>query len=171
MNDLIKELLVELGIPEDYGQNPKLPIYPECKEIIEVGPNIVGKMQRLDLPTAVAWKQMIANATSDRIDLLLVSGFRSIEYQAELIRKKLNLGNQIEDILHVNVAPGFSQHHTGRAIDIATPGFKPLQEDFEQSEAFAWLTDNASKFGFSMTYPRDNSLLIAYEPWHWFYSN
>jgi len=165
---IIKELLVELGVPEDYGQDPDLPVYAECQQPIEVGPNIVGKMQRLDPPTAVAWQQMTATAVGDGINLLLVSGFRSIEYQSQLIRNKLEAGQIISDILKVNVAPGYSQHHTGKAIDIATPGSKPLQEEFDQSEAFEWLQNNAPQFGFSMSYPRDNPCGIAYEPWHWY---
>ena len=164
----IKELLVELGVLENYGRDPELPVYAECAEVIDVGPNIVGKMQRLDPPTAVAWQQLTATAVSDGINILLVSGFRSIEYQANLIRNKLNAGQLIGDILNANVAPGYSQHHTGCAIDIATPGFKPLQEEFDQSDAFAWLTDNAPQFGFTMSYPRDNAFGIIYEPWHWY---
>ena len=99
--------------------------------------------------------------------LVLVSGFRSIEYQAGLIRNKLDAGQEIDAILKVNVAPGYSQHHTGNAVDIATPGFKPLLEEFENSPAFAWLGDNAIQFGFTLSYPRDNPEGISYEPWHW----
>ena len=73
----------------------------------------------------------------------------------------------IEDILRVNTAPGYSEHHTGRAVDIATPGSRPLTEEFEDTDAFRWLTARAVEFGFSMTYPRDNPWGIAYEPWHW----
>ncbi len=167
-SETIQALLTELGVPSDYGADPLLPVYAECCESIEVGPNIVGRMQRLDPATAVAWQQMTATAVSDGINLLLVSGFRSIDYQAELIRNKLKAGQSIIDILQVNVAPGYSQHHTGHAVDIATPGTKPLQEEFDQSAAFDWLTNNAAQFGFNMSYPRDNPLGIIYEPWHWY---
>ena len=64
-------------------------------------------------------------------------------------------------------APGHSEHHTGRAVDIATPGSRPLTEEFEDTDAFRWLTSRAVEFGFSLTYPRDNPWGIAYEPWHW----
>jgi D-alanyl-D-alanine carboxypeptidase len=67
----------------------------------------------------------------------------------------------------VNAAPGHSEHHTGRAVDIATPGSRPLTEEFEQTDAFRWLSSRAVEFGFSLTYPRDNPWGIAYEPWHW----
>ena len=78
-------------------------------------------------------------AAKARIQLLIVSGFRGMEYQARLIRKKINAGPADSEILQVNAAPGFSEHHTGKAVDIATPGSRPLTEDFENTEAFQWL--------------------------------
>ena len=163
-----RALLTDLGIPEDYGSDPKLRVYAETTDLVEVGPNIVGRMQRLTPSTAAAWQSMQNVAAEDGIELVLVSGFRSFEYQAGLIRNKLEAGQQIDAILKVNVAPGYSQHHTGNAVDIATPGFKPLLEEFEDSPAFAWLRDNAIQFGFTMSYPRDNPEGIIYEPWHWY---
>jgi D-alanyl-D-alanine carboxypeptidase len=164
---MLRELHLELGIPDDYGHDGLKPEYDDAVNLIDVGPNFVGRMQRLSVITAASWQQMLAAASRDGIRLMIVSGFRSIEYQAGLIRKKLNAGQELSDILQVNAAPGFSEHHTGRAIDIATPGSRPLTEEFEQTAAFAWLEKNASKFEFSMTYPRDNPQGFIYEPWHW----
>ena len=101
------------------------------------------------------------------ITLLLVSGFRSVDYQARLIRKKINAGQSLGDILAVNAAPGHSEHHTGCAVDIATPGSRPLTEEFEDSPAFAWLQAHAASYGFAMSYPRNNAAGFVYEPWHW----
>ena len=162
-----RKLHQDLGIPADYGQDRCLPHYPEANELVEVGPNLVGRMQRLGPATAARWQQMVEAASGDGIRLLIVSGFRSFEYQAQLVRNKLEAGQSIEEILEVNAAPGFSQHHTGGAVDIATPGSRPLTEEFEESDAFAWLQENAGNFGFLMTYPRDNSFGFIYEPWHW----
>jgi D-alanyl-D-alanine carboxypeptidase len=161
----------ELGIPADYGLEPALAIYPESVDLVDAGLNIVGRMQSLTPATATAWLTMQSAARETGIELLMVSGFRSIEYQASLIRKKLEAGQLIEDILKVNVAPGFSQHHTGNAVDIATPGSKPLLEEFESSAAFAWLLEHAGDFGFRMSYPRNNPEEISYEPWHWYRSD
>jgi hypothetical protein len=44
-----------------------------------------------------------------------------------------------------------------------------IEEEFEHSQAFQWLIQNAHKFGFRLSYPRGNKFGIAYEPWHWFY--
>ena len=73
----------------------------------------------------------------------------------------------MEQILRVNAAPGFSEHHTGRAVDLGTHDCEALEEEFEQTDAFVWLERNAESFGFAMSYPRGNASGFAYEPWHW----
>ena len=167
LNDVNRKLHLELGIPADYGRDGRPPSYAEALDLIDVGPNLVGRMQSLTPIAAASWQRMAEASSDDGIRLLIVSGFRTAEYQADLIRRKIDSGQSIEEILKVNAAPGFSQHHTGAAIDIASPGTRPLTEEFETSDAFAWLTQNAAEFGFSMTYPRDNEYGFVYEPGHW----
>lgn len=164
---MLRELHLQLGIPEGYGGNGVKPAYAEAVDLVDVGPNLVGQMQQLTPESAASWQEMQAAAQGDGVTLLIVSGFRGIEYQAGLIRNKIEAGQSLSDILKVNAAPGYSEHHTGRALDIATPGVRPLTEDFESSEAFAWLEKNAANFGFSMSYPRENRQGFIYEPWHW----
>ena len=157
----------ELGIPADYGSGDGPPAFVEACELVEVGPNLVGHVQRLRPAAASRWQAMTTAAEADDVVLLIVSGFRSADYQAGLIRKKIESGQSISDILTVNAAPGFSEHHSGCAVDIATPGSRPLTEEFELSDAFRWLEANAATYGFRMSYPRDNRWGFVYEPWHW----
>lgn len=157
----------ELGIPEGYGFGGTPPCFAEAKILVDVGPNLVGRMQQLVPEAAAKWMQMVEKAQKNNIVLLVVSGFRSFDYQAGLIRKKLEAGQAMESILTVNAAPGYSQHHTGRAVDVASPGTRPLTEEFENSDAFKWLTEHAADFGFDMPYTRDNEYGFVYEPWHW----
>lgn len=164
---MLRELHQELGIPDDYGRDGGPPFFEDAEELVEVGPNLVGRVQRLTPATAERWFAMAAAAEAVDIPLLLVSGYRSVDYQAGLIRKKISAGQSIAEILSVNAAPGYSEHHTGQAVDIATPGSRPLIEEFESTDAFLWLGKNAGEFGFSMTYPRDNQWGFVYEPWHW----
>jgi D-alanyl-D-alanine carboxypeptidase len=161
------ELLAELGIAADYGVSPSRPAFAEATELTDVEANLVGTMQRLAPETAIAWREMKSAASDAGVQLLMVSGFRSIRHQAELIRRKLAAGQAIEAILTVNAAPGFSEHHTGRAVDVATPGTRPLTAEFAASPAFAWLQTNAGAFGFAMPYGRNNRYGFEYEPWHW----
>lgn len=159
--------LAELGIPVDYGRDPYRPRYEEAEALIDVEPNVIGRMQRLVDETARDWIAMKQAALADDVALLLVSGFRSVRQQTDLLRRKLAAGQDIEAILRVSAAPGYSQHHTGRTVDIATPGSRPLTFAFEDTPAFGWLGRRAAEFGFRMPYERDNSFGFAYEPWHW----
>ena len=106
-------------------------------------------------------------ASEDGIELHLVSAFRSASYQLEILRRKLDQGQSIDEILKVSAAPGYSEHHSGRVVDLTTPGYAALEEEFETSAAFAWLRRNAANYGFHLSYPRGNPHGIAYEPWHW----
>ena len=99
---MLRELHKELGIPEDYGRDEARPAYAEATDLVEVGPNLVGRMQRLTPVAAGKWADMQAAASAEGITLLLVSGFRSVDYQARLIRKKINAGQSLADILADN---------------------------------------------------------------------
>ncbi len=164
---MLRELHIELGIPDNYGSDGRKPAFADAADLVEVGLNFAGRMQCLTPDAAASWAAMQAAAHGVGITLQIVSGFRSIAYQRDLIRKKIKAGQSVSEILEVNAAPGFSEHHTGRAVDIASPGLQALTEAFETSDAFAWLEKNAATFGFSMSYPRGNRQGFVYEPWHW----
>ena len=116
---------------------------------------------------ARAWRAMQRAAALDGVALDAISGYRSHDYQLGIFERKLARGQSVAQILQVNAAPGFSEHHGGDALDIGTPGEPPAEESFEHTHAFAWLVANAGDFGFVMSYPRDNPHGIVYEPWHW----
>lgn len=163
----ILERLKVLGIPETYGIERGLPLQPEAL-VLEVA-RVVSDGRRIELEpaAAAAWRAMVVAAGSEGITLLLISGFRSVQRQQEILERKLAAGETIGSILRVNAAPGYSEHHTGRAVDIGTPGCPPLEERFEETPAYGWLSRNADRFGFSLSYPRNNPNGIIYEPWHW----
>jgi D-alanyl-D-alanine carboxypeptidase len=163
----IAALHASLGIPDDYAARGALPLQPEAPRLVSVGQDIYQREQRMLAPAARAWHAMVEAAAVSGIELQLVSAFRSVAYQEGLLRRKLEQGQQLDEILRVSAAPGFSEHHSGRAVDLTTPGFPVLEEVFEESEAFAWLMRHADEFGFSLSYPRGNPLGVVYEPWHW----
>ena len=66
----MKRIFKQLNIPDSYGHSPKLPRYTEPEELVDVGPNIIGRMQRLTPATAQAWADMQAAAEDDSIELL-----------------------------------------------------------------------------------------------------
>jgi LAS superfamily LD-carboxypeptidase LdcB len=97
----------------------------------------------VEVQTAKAFKKMAAAAKKAGISLVIRSGFRSHERQKELFRAwREGWGNRA-------ARPGFSNHESGRALDI----------DLDRDGTFAWLKKHARKFGFTRT--------VRGEPWHW----
>lgn len=163
----IADIHRELGIPADYAVTRRLPLCEEATELTNIGPDINQRIRQLTPAAAHAWQAMQLAAQRDSTALLVVSAFRSVDYQRDLIARKLAKGEKIDAILRVMAAPGHSEHHTGRALDLTAPGLPPLQEAFEDTSSFAWLRQHAAKFGFHLSYPRGNPHGIIYEPWHW----
>lgn len=121
----------------------------------------------LQAGAARAWRRMLDAARADGMSIEAISGYRSHDYQLGIFARKQARGLTLEQILAVNAAPGFSEHHGGHALDIGTPGEPPAEESFEATPAFAWLHRRAPDFGFRLSYPRGNPHGIVYEPWHW----
>jgi zinc D-Ala-D-Ala carboxypeptidase len=158
---------ITLGVPRDYGHVRKMVAVREPRELAFIGVDIHDRPQWLSTRAARAFANMHAAAREDRVTLQIVSAFRSADYQLGILRGKRERGLPIGEILRVSAAPGYSEHHSGRAVDLTTPGHVALEEDFERSAAFTWLRANAARYGFALSYPRDNRHGIAYEPWHW----
>ncbi|GHD74117.1 D-alanyl-D-alanine carboxypeptidase family protein [Vogesella fluminis] len=143
--------------------------FAEADTLVVAERDASGREFELTPAAAGAWQAMHDAAAADGVTLQLVSAFRSIARQREIVATKLAHGQSLDAILRVSAAPGFSEHHTGRAVDIGTPGSPVLEEVFEQTPAFAWLQANAARFGFMLSFPRDNTCGYLYEPWHWCY--
>jgi D-alanyl-D-alanine carboxypeptidase len=158
---------IALGVPRSYGRERRLRIVREPRALAFIGTDISGRPQWLQTRAARAFARMREAAAANGIALEIVSAFRSAEYQLGILRRKRERGIAIDEILRVSAAPGYSEHHSGRAVDLTTPGYAPVEEEFERSPAFAWLKRHASRFGFRLSYPRRNRHGIAYEPWHW----
>ena len=156
-----------LGVPSDYGRKRCMPIVREPRDLAFIGIDVSERPQWLAVRAARAFVRMRQAAQHDAVTLDIVSAFRSADYQLGIVRGKRGRGLSIDEILLVSAAPGYSEHHSGRAVDLTAPGFAPLEEEFERSPAFAWLGAHAARFGFALSYPRGNAHGIAYEPWHW----
>ena len=163
----VRAALRELGIDAEAIAGRKLPMAAEARRLLYAGLGTDGRDKFLAPGAAQAWRSMQARAAGEHVELQLVSGFRSVEFQVALIKGKRERGRSLEEILKVNAPPGYSEHHTGCALDVGTPGCPPLEEAFESTPAFAWLQANAGRYGFRLSYPRNNRYGYLYEPWHW----
>ena len=156
-----------LALDDRYGERSGLPLVPEPIALRLAGFDRYRRPLWLTDPAARAWARMRTTALRDSVTLEAISGYRSHDYQLGIFERKLARGLNVEEILTVNAAPGYSEHHSGCALDMGTPGEPAAEESFERTEAFAWLQRRAGEFGFVMSYPRGNPNGIVYEPWHW----
>ncbi len=162
--DLYHSINHKLGIdPATLAQ----PRHATSTQLVDTEADCFGRPSKLHPAAALAWQNMQLAAQQNGVQLQLVSAYRSLTYQADLIHKKLNQGQALDAILQTNAAPGHSEHHTGCAVDIGTTGQTPLEQQFDQTVAFTWLQKHAASHGFKMSYPKDNPHGIIYEPWHW----
>ncbi len=167
MTPQLAACLAELGIEPQQLAARGLLEYAEPEALVVADSNDAGRIFELIAPAAVAWQALRDAAAADGVTLFLVSAYRSIARQHEIVAAKLARGQNINDILRVSAAPGFSEHHSGRAIDIGTPGSPVLEQEFENTPAFAWLLAHAAEFGYTLSYPPGNASGYLYEPWHW----
>lgn len=165
--DAVHDANAAMGLAADYAETRGLPFHAEPRLLAFAGRDRYRRALWLLAPAARAWRAMRDAALHDGVVLEAISGFRSHAYQRGIFERKFARGLALADVLLVNAAPGHSEHHSGRAIDIGAPGEAPAEERFESTPAFAWLQRRAADFGFTLSYPRGNPHGITYEPWHW----
>lgn len=163
----VGDALLALGAPAGLARERGLPLHEDATELVVAHRSNSGREHLLIPPAAASWQALRARARDAGVELVVISGFRSFARQLELLQAKRAAGEAIERALRVMAPPGCSEHHTGRAVDIGTPGCEPLSESFEATAAFVWLTEHAGGFGFALSYPRGNPWGFSYEPWHW----
>ena len=102
------------------------------------------------------WK----DANEQGLVLLVNSSYRTFEEQQE----QYDMSN--DDYAS---RPGYSEHQTGLALDIVSDGVQG--NEFENTDEFKWLQENAHKYGFILRYPKDKEYITGYnyESWHYRY--
>jgi D-alanyl-D-alanine carboxypeptidase len=61
---------------------------------------------------------------------------------------------------------GYSEHQLGTTVDLITTGTGGKLAGFDTKPAYTWMLENAHKYGFTLSYPKNNGFYI-FEPWHW----
>lgn len=107
--------------------------------------------------------------------IVIFSGYRSPAYQTIVFLWNLRANNfDVAKTLKSVAIPGYSEHGAPdhQAIDVMTEGDTPntgLESKFATTKEYAWLLENAARYGFFESYPKDNKSGIVHEPWHWHY--
>lgn len=151
------------------SQPPTHFAYLENKQnLVEVG-SYYNRTAYLTLEAATAFKKMKLAATEVGIKLTPISGFRSFVEQEKLFQKQVERRGSAQAAQLLSAPPGFSEHHTGYALDIGDDRHPEtdLKFAFDSTEAYGWLKVNASRYGFELSFPKNNLQGVSYEPWHW----
>jgi zinc D-Ala-D-Ala carboxypeptidase len=114
----------------------------------------------------------------NNVGYAMSSGFRTFETQTQLFNQKVSENmsagkteeQAIADASTIVAIPGSSEHQLGLAVDFAIPGVV-LTEEFKNTVAGKWLSDNSYKYGFVLRYTKEQTAItnIIFEPWHFRY--
>jgi len=108
--------------------------------------------------------KMFESASSSGVSMEIISAYRSFGTQSSLkLSYKITYGSGANKF---SADQGYSEHQLGTAVDITTPDTGESFLKFEKTDAYKWLTENAYKYGFILSYPKQNTY-YQFEPWHW----
>lgn len=146
--------LSEHYTPEELSTIDSRYVYPEDKELL------------LHAKVLPALEAMVQAAHDEKIDLRATSAFRSFSAQGALkTGYKVMYGSGANAF---SADQGYSEHQLGTTVDFTTKSTNGALVGFDKTAAYTWLTKNAHRFGFVLSYPKGNAY-YQYEPWHWRY--
>jgi zinc D-Ala-D-Ala carboxypeptidase len=150
-----------------YAEHPK-------EGLVSIGTYGQGSNQRsesLDPEAAAAFAKMAADAKANGINLIPISGFRTVADQEKLFERQIKRQGNPEAASRLSAPAGYSEHHTGYALDIGDGNHpeKDLKFEFEDTTAYQWMLAHAQTYGFELSFPHNNAQGVSFEPWHWRY--
>ncbi len=156
--ELLKKYSKTYFLNENYVPAGLLPIDPVYVS------NPAGNLQILDKVQPFL-QNLLIDANTSGVPLSVASAYRSFGTQSDLkAQYKVVYGAGTANSFSAD--QGYSEHQLGTAVDFSTPTIKGAYPAFEKSTAYTWLNQNAYKYGFIISYPRENTY-YEFEPWHW----
>jgi D-alanyl-D-alanine carboxypeptidase len=152
--------------------------FPEESDILSLYGNKTTSYKISDMSTSLSnaiipiFNRMMDdfNSAKNFHEMIVISGFRDFESQKSVYDSRVASEGQEQASLYVSV-PGYSEHHTGMAMDLSVYTDAGVGKALGDVEQCAWVTENAYKYGFIVRYPADKVEItkIGYEPWHFRY--
>ena len=136
--------LVEIPPGYKYLENKDLQIIPQVLPYLE---------------------KMLDAAKTDGVAIYVDSAYRSFSTQATL-KSQYTVVYGAGTANQFSADQGYSEHQLGTAVDLITTGTSGMLIGFDRRPAYAWLEANAYRYGFILSYPKNNGYYI-FEPWHW----
>jgi D-alanyl-D-alanine carboxypeptidase len=117
---------------------------------------------------AEAWpylQRMIDDAGNAGVKIYVSSAYRSFDEQSAL-KKDYKIVYGAGTANQFSADQGYSEHQLGTAVDLIAPGLGGQLDGFDGTAAYTWLLANAYRYGFILSYPKNNKYYV-FEPWHW----
>lgn len=110
-------------------------------------------------------KRMLERAEDDGVPLYIQSAYRSFDTQVSL-KNAYSVTYGAGTANSFSADQGYSEHQLGTTVDLITTGTNGQLIGFDKKPAYAWALANAHRYGFVLSYPKNNAFYI-FEPWHW----
>ena len=100
-------------------------------------------------------EKIITAGNADGVSLLAQSAYRSFQTQA-ILKSNYKVIYGVGTANSFSADQGYSEHQLGTAIDFTTGKTSGALEGFNKTPEYKWMTDNAYKYGFILSYPQGN---------------
>lgn len=178
INKNTKAILETITVMDDAFEESKInilvnknnPISKHCK--VEIMDNFSRYNNTVSINKNIyeKWIDFKNYAFENNYDIDIESGYRNINHQEKVLKEATEKDGKEYADKYVAM-PGFSEHHTGLAIDICLydkTRFLTDEEFSKRTDAVNFIAENAYKFGFIVRYPKGKEDITgySYEPWH-----
>lgn len=140
-------------------------IPPQLTDIPDNYLYIKGKPLQIHFQVYPYLAKMLDDAISQGTDILVISAYRSFGTQAYL-KSSYKVTYGIGTANKFSADQGYSEHQLGTTVDFTTSKTGTAFVGFDKTDAYKWLLENAHKYGFIISYPKQNTF-YTFEPWHW----
>ncbi len=137
----------------------------ELVSLDDKGIKVNKKGMKLEKVAFEALKKMLDDSAKEGLSLMISSAYRDYKYQVGLYNYYISkYGKEKTDTF--SAPPGASQHQLGTVVD-----FNDVENTFAGTKEELWLTENAWKYGFSLSFPEGYEDVTGYswESWHFRY--
>jgi len=139
------------------------------KQLVTLGTGRAYMINRKDLSLTEtaeqALQKMALAAKQEGVTLVVSSSYRSYTYQKNLFARYVRESGE-KEAERFSARAGTSQHQLGTVVD-----FGSISDEFADTRAGRWMLNNASKYGWSLSFPKGYEKVTGYvwESWHYRY--
>lgn len=116
----------------------------------------------------IQFEKMCQDVQKENLKIRAISAYRDYTYQLNLYNKYL-VHDTKKNVDTYSARAGYSEHQSGLTVDLdnTVTDFN----NFESTDEFLWLEENAYKYGFILRYPKNKEKITgySYEAWHYRY--